>query len=136
MSDEIARAAPPPAVGHATHEVYNQPGDLTDYDPFNGDRALCDAVAAFGADWAGDRLTRAAAWVGSAEVQTLARQANHHVPELHTHDRFGHRIDLIELHPAWHELMRRCFSTETHSLAWAAGCPCRARRLVLSLEPG
>ena len=110
----------PGAFGVATHEVYNQPGDLVGYDPYNDDVALKAAVTAFGGDWAKDRISRAAAWVGSEAVQVLARQANRFPPELHTHDRFGHRVDQVELHPAWHELMSKCFETEAHSLAWTA----------------
>jgi putative acyl-CoA dehydrogenase len=37
---------------------------------------------------------------------------------LHTHDRFGNRIDEVEFHPAWHELMRIGVSEEHHSLPW------------------
>jgi putative acyl-CoA dehydrogenase len=51
-------------------------------------------------------------------VQALARQANRFPPELRTHDRFGNRIDEIDFHPAWHELMALCIGQETHSLAW------------------
>lgn len=102
----------------ATHEVLNQPGDLADYDAYATDRALVSAVRAFGGDWAADKLDRVGRMVGSAEVQTLARQANRFLPEHVTHDRFGNRIDRIEMHPAWHRLMEMCFTTQTHSLPW------------------
>ncbi|HKU95767.1 MAG TPA: acyl-CoA dehydrogenase family protein, partial [Vineibacter sp.] len=49
--------------------------------------------------------------------------ANQHTPELRTHDRFGHRIDEIAFHPAWHELMSLAIGHGTHSLAWTAGRP-------------
>ncbi len=111
------------AVSHATHEVYNQAGDLVDYNPFRGDRALTAAVTAFGAGWAEEKIDRAAQVVGSAEVQTLARQANKVTPELVSHDRFGNRVDQVEFHPAWHRLMQLCFESETHSLAWTAKRP-------------
>ena len=104
--------------GYSTHDVMNQPGVLLDYNAFTTDRPLTEAVKAFGADWAWDKLERAGASVGSDEVQQLARLANRHPPELRTHDRFGHRIDQVEFHPAYHQLMRLIFATETHSLAW------------------
>ena len=107
-----------PPDGYATHEVLNQPGALSDYNAFATDRPLTEAVRAFGADWAWAKLERAGAVVGSEEVQQLARLANRHPPELRTHDRFGHRIDEVEFHPAYHQLMSLIFSTETHSLAW------------------
>ena len=106
------------AAGYATHEVLNQPGSLAGYNAFSGDKALVEAVVVFGADWAGDHLTRAGSIVGSDKVQELARQANRHLPELKTHDRFGNRVDLVEFHPAYHELMGLIFATQTHSLAW------------------
>jgi putative acyl-CoA dehydrogenase len=56
--------------------------------------------------------------VGSEKVQCLARQANRHLPELKTHDRFGNRIDVVEFHPAYHELMGLIYGNETHSFAW------------------
>ena len=63
-------------------------------------------------------MKRAGSLVGSEQVQDLARQANRHLPELRTHDRFGHRVDLVEFHPAYHELMSLIFGCEAHSFAW------------------
>ncbi|GHD54781.1 hypothetical protein GCM10017083_32940 [Thalassobaculum fulvum] len=103
---------------YATHDVYNQSGDLGDVDLFGGDAVLRDAVAAFDAGWATDRLHAAGRVTGSAETRLLARQANRVLPELRTHDRFGNRVDQIEFHPAWHELMARCFGSGSHSLSW------------------
>jgi putative acyl-CoA dehydrogenase len=107
------------APGYATHEVLNQAGALADYDAYAGDQALVEAMQVFGAAWADEPLRRAGAHVGSEKVQDLARQANRHVPELRTHDRFGNRVDLVEFHPAYHALMGLIFGTETHSFAWA-----------------
>ena len=104
--------------GYATHEVLNQPGALHDIDLFSSDRPLMEAVAAFGAGWAAPDLAATGASAGSAHVQHLARQANRHLPELRTHDRFGHRADTVEFHPAYHELMGLVFGQATHSFAW------------------
>ena len=104
--------------GFVTHEVMNQPGTLEDYNAFADDRPLCDAVRAFGGDWARGELYRCGALVGSEKVQTLARLANRHTPELRTHDRFGHRVDVVEFHPAYHELMTLIYGSECHSFAW------------------
>ncbi|QCI69475.1 acyl-CoA dehydrogenase [Phreatobacter stygius] len=106
------------APGYATHEVFNQSGSLADYNAFAGDTALVEAARVFGTDWAGDHLRRAGAIVGSEKVQNLARQANRNLPELRTHDRFGNRLDVVEFHPAYHELMGLIYGTETHSFAW------------------
>ena len=98
-------------AAYATHEVLNQAGALEDYDAYARDRPLAEAVEAFGGAFASDVLSRAGEIVGSAKVQHLARQANRHLPELRTHDRFGNRADIVEFHPAYHELMRLIFET-------------------------
>lgn len=45
--------------------------------------------------------------------------ANAHKPEFSSHDRYGHRIDLVEFHPAYHELMRTAVEHGLPSLPWA-----------------
>ena len=109
--------------GYATHEVLNQPPPLSDYDAYSSDPTLGRIVRAFGAEWARPRLERAGRTAGSAHVQLLARQANRHGPELRTHDRFGTRIDQIDFHPAWHELMGLAMGQEVHSLSWTEERP-------------
>ena len=84
------------------------------------------------------RCSALGALAGDEDVQELARLANRHLPELKTHDRFGNRIDWVEFHPTWHELMRwpgstRCIRSPGMHRAAAALCACRA---VLPLEPG
>jgi putative acyl-CoA dehydrogenase len=121
------------ASGFATHEVLNQPGVLEDYNAYFDDKPLVEAVRVFGADWAADHLKRAGTLVGSEKVQYLARQANQHLPELRTHDRFGHRVDVVEFHPAYHELMSLMYGCETHSFAWTHERPgAHVARAVLS----
>jgi len=56
-------------------------------------------------------------------VQNLARDANRHVPELRTHDRFGNRIDMVEFHPAWHELMTMLRADGVHAFGWTSQQP-------------
>ena len=106
------------AHAYATHEVLNQPPPLADYDAFATDGALRSIVATFAADWAVPQLHEAGQTVGSAKVQELARQADQNPPELRTHDRFGNRIDRVDFHPAWHELMRLAIGQGAHALCW------------------
>ena len=42
---------------------------------------------------------------GGEAAQDWARLANAYPPVLRTHDRYGHRVDEVEFHPSWHELM-------------------------------
>lgn len=100
------------------HQVTNQVPPLADYDAYAADPVLPFVVAAFGADWAGERLHEAGRTVAAAQTQELARLANRFTPELKSHDRFGHRIDEIGFHPAWHELMGLAVGQETHALCW------------------
>ena len=48
----------------------------------------------------------------------MGRAANEHPPVLHTHDRYGHRRDEVEFHPAWHELMAAGVRDGLHALPW------------------
>jgi putative acyl-CoA dehydrogenase len=106
------------AFGYGTHEVSNQVPAMADYDAYSHDPALAKILATFGADWFAPQAHEIGKRVGSARVQELARQANRNLPELRTHDRWGNRIDRIEFHPAWHELMSLGMHDEFHSLCW------------------
>ena len=59
--------------------------------------------------------------LGSAAMQQHARLANIHPPQLHTHDRFGHRIDEVEFHPSYHALLGAALGAGLHGAPWAAG---------------
>ncbi len=102
----------------ATHEVTNQPPPLQEYDTFGSDAALIEGVEREQGGWAKDRLTEFGRLMSSERVINLGFQANRNPPVLHTHDRFGHRIDEVEFHPAWHELMTIGVEAETHALPW------------------
>ena len=103
----------------ATHEVFNQPAPLADINLFDTNRALQDALRfnARGADTA--RLKALGAQVGSAAMQNEARLANAHLPQLRTHDRYGHRIDEVEFHPAYHVLMHAAAEAGLHGTPYA-----------------
>ncbi len=85
------------------------------------DQALLTAVTAHGAGWAVPQLHELGVLAGSADVAELARLANVHSPVLHTHDRYGHRIDEVEFHPAWHQLMTTAVGNGLHAAPWASG---------------
>lgn len=119
--------------GYATHDVLNQPPEFAGFNAYLGDAALRAAIAAFGAAWAEDRLAACGGRIGSARMQTLARDANRLAPELRTHDRFGRRIDMVEFCPAWHELMTMLRADEVHALGWTTARPgAHAARAALS----
>ncbi len=103
------------------HDVLNQPPQLVDYNLFSTDRALREAVARDGAAWACAQLEEYGRKVGTAEAIEWGVLANEHPPVLHTHDRYGHRRDEVEFHPAWHHVMRLAIENGIHNLPWA--CP-------------
>src|SRR5260370_34983180 len=53
----------------------------------------------------------------------LARLANANRPELRSHDRYGHRVDEVEFHPAWHQLMTTAVGHGMHAAPWASDQP-------------
>jgi putative acyl-CoA dehydrogenase len=100
-----------------THEVSNQPPPLEGYNLFSEDRALLEALVREGGGFAEERVRRFGEAVGGEPVR-WGEQANRNVPVLRTHDRFGHRIDEVEFHPSWHQLMDLAVTNELHALPW------------------
>jgi putative acyl-CoA dehydrogenase len=102
----------PPAAGT------NQPPPLVNYNLFDNEPALAGALRRYGAAWAEEEASRFGAVLGGEEAIHWGFQANDNPPVLRTHDRFGERIDQVEFHPAWHELMGLSMRHGLHSLPW------------------
>jgi putative acyl-CoA dehydrogenase len=105
-----------------THEVTNQVPPLVGHD-VAADEALLTAVRAHDAGWVLPELHQLGEDAGSADVIELARLANERSPGLRTHDRSGFRIDEVEFHPAWHQLMARAVGHGLHAAPWTSGKP-------------
>lgn len=102
-----------------THEVFNQARALEDYNAFDNDTALREAVRRHGAGWAEDRLSAHGAKTGSAEVIEWGFLANEHKPQFFSHDRQGYRVDFVKYHEAYHRLMTLGLESGIHSAPWA-----------------
>ncbi|WP_417544901.1 acyl-CoA dehydrogenase family protein [Marinobacter sp.] len=102
----------------ATHEVVNQPPALENYNLYEQDIALQEAVQREGAGKAESDLKTFGALAGDAAIIDLGFRANNNKPTFNTHDRFGHRIDEVDFHPSYHELMRLAFENGLHSSPW------------------
>jgi putative acyl-CoA dehydrogenase len=115
-----------------THQVTNQPSPLVGYDAAD-DPALLGALQAFrpagtngtagldgaaGVTAADARLVQIGRLAGSEHAQDQGRLANENPPKLRTHDRYGHRIDEVEFHPAWHDLMTTAIGHGLHATPW------------------
>ncbi|HEV3319453.1 MAG TPA: acyl-CoA dehydrogenase family protein [Solirubrobacteraceae bacterium] len=101
-----------------THEVFNQAPPLEGRDVFSDNTPLVEATEREGATWVLERASELGELIGGEPQQVWGRQANENKPVLHTHDRYGHRIDEVEFHPAWHQLMRMGVEHELHALPW------------------
>lgn len=97
--------------------MLNQAQPAAGFNAFTGDAVLRAAVAR-DAPWATDRCEALGAVAGDEDIQELARLANRHLPELKTHDRYGNRIDWVDFHPSWHQLMALAWKHEVPNLAW------------------
>jgi putative acyl-CoA dehydrogenase len=100
-------------------EVANQPPPLDPYNLFTSDACLRASVKREGAAWAEGGLTTLGATLGKPETVKLGFDANKNPPVLRTLDRYGHRLDEVEFHPAWHELMAIALRAGLHSSPWA-----------------
>ena len=123
-----------------THVVTNQAPPLVDYNPATSP-VLMEALVREGGRWGVDEVTELGAIAGSATAQRWGELADRNRPVLHTHDRFGHRVDEIEYDPAYHELMRVAIAHGLHGAPWADDRPgshvVRAAKMsVWTPEPG
>ncbi|WP_085591634.1 acyl-CoA dehydrogenase family protein [Pseudomonas sp. B14(2017)] len=105
-----------------THEVTNQPPPLDGANLYRLDLPLQEWSRRFGAGWAESRIDAYGALAGGPLMQA-GFLANAHKPEFSSHDRYGHRIDLVEFHPAYHELMRTAVEHGLPSLPWVEPRP-------------
>ncbi len=106
------------AAEFAFGKSLNQPPILENYNLFESDAVLCEAVESNGGAWNNEHAERFGEILGKAETLELGNLANKNPPILKTHDRFGNRLDVVEFHPSYHALMRIGIENETHSLAW------------------
>lgn len=104
-------------------EVLNQAPPLEPVNHFEADLALQEALAREGGEWGVDRCREAGGAAGSPETREHSRRAERNLPILRTHDRFGNRIDEVELDPSWHWLLRGAIEREIHSLPWRSERP-------------
>jgi putative acyl-CoA dehydrogenase len=101
------------------NSAHNQTPPLVDYNLFATDSALAQALDREGAAWAVAELTLAGAELTSAANLDRARLANAYPPVLRAFDARGERVDRVEFHPAWHELLEGITARGLHTGPWA-----------------
>jgi putative acyl-CoA dehydrogenase len=103
----------------ATHEVANQVPPLSGHDSIAGDTALVEACLRHADAATLESLAGLGRLAGSEQAQEWGRVANENPPKLRTHDRYGHRIDEVEFHPYWHDLMRTAVENGLAGAPWS-----------------
>jgi putative acyl-CoA dehydrogenase len=101
-----------------TPDVFNQSPAYENVDLFSSDLPLREAVAANGAGAEASSLAEFGRQWGTAEMVSLARRANENPPKLYTFDPKGFRRDVVEFHPAYHDLMRASVAAGLHASTW------------------
>jgi putative acyl-CoA dehydrogenase len=110
-------------VTDPAREVLNQAPPLEPVNLFEIDLALREALEREGGGWGVDRAREAGATAGSPETREHGRRAERNLPVLRTHDRYGSRIDEVELDPSWHWLLRGAVERGIHGLPWRESQP-------------
>jgi len=101
----------------ATHVVDNQPPPFEPRDLWRDDAVLRAAVAREGGEAFAAQLAQYGALAGDT-LYRLGFDANRDRPRLRTHDRYGHRIDTVEFHPAYHQLLDAAKIHGVAGLSW------------------
>jgi putative acyl-CoA dehydrogenase len=109
-----------PQIQLLTHEVQNQVPPLENYNLYEGDIVLQEALEREGALWAKDHLFAFGKALGRAEILEAGHHANRYAPELHPFDRYGQRVDEVRFHPGYHQVMALAKEYGVHSIAWTA----------------
>jgi putative acyl-CoA dehydrogenase len=111
---------------------------LVDYNVFETQRALVEAIQREGAAWAQAPLRAFGEIVGGQEAMDWATAANQFPPVLHTHDAYGVRADRVDFHPAYHQLMALSVRYGLHAMPWreprSGAHAARAALLMLASE--
>jgi putative acyl-CoA dehydrogenase len=104
--------------GSDTHEVFNQPPPIQPYNVFEADLPLKEALEREGGGWGIDRVRDIGEVAGSVEAHEHSDRCERNEPRLVTHDRYGNRVDQVDLDPSWHWLLRTAVEREIPSLPW------------------
>lgn len=101
-----------------THEVTNMPPHMGNQNLWQDDKALQHWTKVEGGTCHADHIAHVGLLTGLDETFEKANQANRYGPELHAFDRYGMRINAVEFHPAYHDLMDLAISNKVHNFAW------------------
>ncbi len=101
-----------------THDVFNQSPVFQDVNLFTTDPVLKNIAEQEENEDLVAELTAFGEVAGSAHVLELGQQANENQPKLKLFDQKGNRLDKVEFHPAYHELMAISMKQGLHCSPW------------------
>lgn len=101
-----------------THDVHNQPPVLQRYNSFRADSALSETLCQHLNANRLAELDRFGRESTTPERIQLGFDANAQKPKLLTHDRYGRRVDEIQFHPSYHQLMTIACQQGLHASPW------------------
>ncbi|CAF0785338.1 unnamed protein product [Adineta steineri] len=103
-----------PLIQQFTHQVTNQVPPLEFVDLYESDLAFREFLP----EKNSGQMREMAVELGTYHWFEQGHQANRHIPTLHQFDRYGQRIDEVQFHPAYHDLMEIGMRYGVHSIAW------------------
>ncbi|MCB1584135.1 MAG: acyl-CoA dehydrogenase family protein [Xanthomonadales bacterium] len=103
---------------HETHKVFNQSVPLENYNLLTTDPTLKDLLQSSQAEWGLELVKQLGQTLGKSEWIKKGFQINEYTPKFNSHDTRGHRIDEVDFHPAYHELMQLAFEYQIPTLPW------------------
>lgn len=106
-----------------THEVTNQAVPRVGINEYTANVALGEAISRYEAQWAHEELAAVGAHVGREKFQVDADQTNRYPPVFASHDRYGHRVDAIDFHPAYHRIIGAAVAHGAHTSCWTRPRP-------------
>lgn len=106
---------------HAMRAALNQAPPLLPLNLLDADVALTEALVREGGSWGLDHVRAGAAVAGSVQAGEHSRRAERNAPQLRTHDRYGNRVDEVDLDPSWFWLLDRLVEQGVHGAPWADG---------------
>jgi putative acyl-CoA dehydrogenase len=120
MSTDTVASTGGTAADHRelTRRVGNQAPPIAPINLFDADAPLREALEREGGGWGATRVREAGEVAGSVEARAHAARANANEPKLITHDRYGNRVDAVELDPSWFWLLDGAVERGLHALPW------------------
>src|SRR5690606_336159 len=114
---ELGATAMQPQFLAETHQVTNQVPPLEGTNLYRLDVPLQEWVHRYGGGWTESRLDAYGALAGGP-LMAAGFLANENKPQFRSHDRYGNRIDQVDFHPAYHQLMQTAVEHGIPSLPW------------------